>query len=163
MEPEETQDYVRDAMDLSQQEAEERNFVPSTISVPQKPWFWCDNRCSETTLSFRQFASVVVEDGEEFYKTNLCQQCNNKHLGGRRKGEKPLTKWQWNEFVEKKAHRGRLWRMFGEDQYIREMWEYVAEKEQELKGCERRPKKKDKQEYKASGSMNRQPGSSWSK
>ena len=26
--------------------------------------------------------------------------------GGKR--DKPLTKWQWQEFAEKKAHRGRL-------------------------------------------------------
>ena len=32
-----TQDYVREAKDLSQEEAEEISFVPSAISVPQKP------------------------------------------------------------------------------------------------------------------------------
>ena len=47
VESEETQDYVREAMDLSHEEAEEISFVPSAISVPQKPLFRCDNRCSE--------------------------------------------------------------------------------------------------------------------
>ena len=46
VESEETQDFVREAMDLSQEEAEESSFVPSAISVPQQPLFRCDNRCS---------------------------------------------------------------------------------------------------------------------
>ena len=37
VEAEETQDHVREAMDLSQVEAEEISFVPSAISVPPKP------------------------------------------------------------------------------------------------------------------------------
>ena len=39
MESEETQDNVREAMVLIQEEAEEMSFVPSAISVPQKPLF----------------------------------------------------------------------------------------------------------------------------
>ena len=35
-----------------------------------------------------------------------------------------MTKWEWYEFVKKKAHRGRLWKMTGKEQYAREMWEY---------------------------------------
>ena len=42
------------------------------------------------------------------------------------KGDKPLTKWQWYAVVEKKAHRGMLWRMLGKDQYIRGMWEHFS-------------------------------------
>ena len=73
--------------------SEEISFVPSAISVPQKPLFRCDNRCSEKTLSFWQFASVVIiKEGEESYTTNFCQQCCNESLVAR--GEKPLTKWQ---------------------------------------------------------------------
>ena len=41
---EETQDYVREANDRDQEEAEEISFVPSAISVPQKPLFRCDNQ-----------------------------------------------------------------------------------------------------------------------
>ena len=115
----ETQDYVREAKDVDQEEAEEMSFVPSAISVPQKPSFRCDNQCSEKTLSFWQFASVVIKEGEESYTTNLCQQCYNKHL--EEKGEKSLTNLQWYEFVEKKAHRGSLWKMREKEQYIREM------------------------------------------
>ena len=33
--------------DSDQEEAEEISFVPSAISVPPKPKFRCDNRCSE--------------------------------------------------------------------------------------------------------------------
>ena len=55
MESEEKQDNATEAKDLDQEEAEEISFVPSAISVPQKPFFLCDNRCSEKTLSFWQF------------------------------------------------------------------------------------------------------------
>ena len=37
VESEETQDYVREAKDLNQEEAEEISSVPSAISVPAKP------------------------------------------------------------------------------------------------------------------------------
>ena len=47
VESEETQDYVREAKDLSQEEAEERSFVPGAISVAQKLLFRCDSQCSE--------------------------------------------------------------------------------------------------------------------
>ena len=49
MESEETQDYVREANDMDQEEGEEISFVPSAISVPQKALFRCDNQCSEKT------------------------------------------------------------------------------------------------------------------
>ena len=50
-----------------------------------------------------QFASVVIEEGEKSYTTNVCY---NKILVA--KGDKPLTKWQWYAVLEKKAHRGML-------------------------------------------------------
>ena len=46
-ESEETQDDVREAKGMDQEEDEEMTFVPSAISVPQKPLFCCDNQCSE--------------------------------------------------------------------------------------------------------------------
>ena len=95
-------------------EAEESSFVWSAISVPKKPLFRCDNLNSEKTLSFWQLASVVIKEGEESDTTNLCQQCYNEYLVAR--GDKPLTKWQWYEFVEKKAHRGGQWEMMGKEQ-----------------------------------------------
>ena len=45
VESEETQDHVKESLNLSQDEAEEIGFVPSAISIPQRPMFWCDNRC----------------------------------------------------------------------------------------------------------------------
>ena len=93
VESEETQDYVRESLALSREEAEERGPVPSAISIPQKPFLWYDNRPSEEALSFWQFSSVVTEEGEESYTTTLCQQCYNKNLMA--KGDAPLTKLQW--------------------------------------------------------------------
>ena len=122
-ESEETKDHVRDTLNVSRDEAEEISFVPSGISIPRRSMF-CDTRCSDNSLSFWQFASVVVEEGEESHTANSCQQCYNKNLMA--KGEAPLTKWQWYAVVEKKAHRGRLWRMLGKDQYLQGIWEYFS-------------------------------------
>ena len=44
VESEETQDYVRAAKDVDQEEAEELSFVPSAISVPQQLLFRCDTQ-----------------------------------------------------------------------------------------------------------------------
>ena len=51
-ESEETQDYVRESLTLSHDEAEEISFVPSSLSIPRGPMFWCDNRCSNKALRF---------------------------------------------------------------------------------------------------------------
>ena len=75
--------------------------------------FWCDNRCSDKTLIFWQFASVVVEDCKESCTANMCQQCYNESFAA--EGLAPLKNWQWKAVVEKKAPRGRLWRMLGKD------------------------------------------------
>ena len=93
--------------------------------------FWCDNRCSDEALRFWQFASIVVDDGVEVRTANLCQQCYNERLTAQ--GLAPLKSWQWKAVVEKKAHRGRLWRMPGKDQYIQGMWEYFSIKERKRK------------------------------
>ena len=54
---------VKEAKSMGYEEEEERTFVPSAVSVPLKPLFRCDNQCSEKTLSYRQLASVVVDEG----------------------------------------------------------------------------------------------------
>ena len=90
MESEETQDYVREAKSAEQEEVEERIFVPSAVSVPQKMMFRCDKQCSEKPLSYWQLASVVINEGEESYTTNLCQKCFNNSL--KAKGEKTTDK-----------------------------------------------------------------------
>ena len=54
--------------------------------------------------------------------------------------------------------------MMGKEQYVREMWGiFLPRKNKSKKGFEKRPKKKGKQEYRVSGSWNRQPESTWSK
>ena len=78
------------------------------LSVPAKPLLLCDNHC-EKILSFWQLASVVLNEDDEAYTTNLCQLCFNTHLQA--KGEEPLTNVKWRQDVEKKAYRGRMWKM----------------------------------------------------
>ena len=109
---------MRESLNLSRDEAEEISFVPSAISIPQRPMFWCDNRCSDTAHRFWQFASSVVEDGKESKTANVCQQCYNESLTA--KGLGLLKNWQWKAVVEKKAHRGRLWRMLEKRPYFQE-------------------------------------------
>ena len=97
VESEETQDHVIKAKDTDHEESEEVSFVPSAISVPQKPLFRGDTQCSGRSLSSWKFASVVIKEGDGSYTTNLCQQCYNKNLVARENN--PLTKWQLYEFV----------------------------------------------------------------
>ena len=79
VESEETQDHVKDGKSTKKEE-EERTFVPSAVSGTLKPLFRCDRQCSEKTLSYWQLASVVVNEGDEAYTTNLCQMCFNQHV-----------------------------------------------------------------------------------
>ena len=100
MESEETQDFVEEGRSTEQEEEEKRTFLPSAVSVPLKPLFRCDRQCSEKTLSYGQLASVVVDEGDEAYTTNLCEMCFNKHLQA--KGEEPLANVKWRQVVEKR-------------------------------------------------------------
>ena len=119
-----TQDYVCEMLSISPQEAEEPAFVPSAISEPRGAFHFCDNRCSENAIRYWQFASVVVEEGGEARTVNLCQQCYNERRV--QQGELRLNSWQWRAVVEKKAHRGRIWRMMGHEQFTRGVWEYFT-------------------------------------
>ena len=122
VESEQTQDYVRKSLNLSREEAEEISFVPSALSIPRGPMFWCDIRCSDKALRFWQKASVVID--VESCMVTLCQQCHNERWTAQ--GQAPLKSWQWKAVVEKKAHRGRLWKMLGKYQLIQGMWEYCC-------------------------------------
>ena len=97
MESEETQDCMR-ANDLDHEESEELSFVPSAINVLQKPLFVVTIitvRRPSSSGSLRRWRSWRVRSH------------------ARPIHAKPLTKWQWHEFVEKKAHRGSQWKMMG--------------------------------------------------
>ena len=153
---------MREGKSTEYEEEEERTFVPSAISVPLKPLFRCDKQCSEKTLSCWQLASVVVNEGDEAYTTNLCQKCFNKHLQAG--GEVLLTNVQWREVVEKKAYRGRMWKLMGENHICVGCGNTSPVKE------DRRQRsfgswltKKSRQECKVSGSRNRQQKSTWNK
>ena len=131
VESEETQDYVTEAKSGEQEEEEERVFLPSAISVPLKPLFRCDNQCIEKSLGYWQLASVVVNEGDEANTTNLRRKCFNKHLQA--KGEKQLSNVQWRQVVEKKACRGRMWKMMEKEPYLRGMWEYFLQERSRVK------------------------------
>ena len=111
VESEEAQDYVREANGMDQEEAEEISFVPSAISVPQKPLCRCDNQCSEKTLSFWQLASVVMKKGEGIIHNQFMPAMIQQASGGKR--GQTVDKVAVDEFVEKKTHRGRFWKMMG--------------------------------------------------
>ena len=153
---------MREADDMNQEEAEEISFVPSAISVPQKPLLRCDKQCSEKSLSNWQLASVVINEGEESCTTNSCQKRFNKSLQA--KGEKPLTNVQWRQVVEKKkTYRGRIWRMMEKEPYACGMWEHFIQERNRVKRFRELAEVESRQENKVSGSWNRQPESSWSK
>ena len=113
------------------EEEKERTFTPSAVSVPLKPLFRCGKQRSEKKPSYWQLASVVLDEGGEAYTTNLRQKCSNKHLQA--KGEEPLSNVQWRQVVEKKAYRGRMWKMMGKEPCVRGMWEYFLQERSRVK------------------------------
>ena len=111
--------------------AKDEEFVPSAVTVPLKLLFRCDKQCSEKTLSCWQLVSVVADEGDEAKTTNLCQKCFNKLLQA--KGEEPLTNVQWRQVVEKKAYRGRMWKLMEKEPFLRGMWEYFLQERSRVK------------------------------
>ena len=73
--------------------------------------YFCDNRCSDKAVRYWQFASVVAEEGGEAHAVIWCQQCFNEQMV--KQGKPRLNSWQWRTVVEKKAHRGRMWKIRG--------------------------------------------------
>ena len=63
VETDETHDYVRETLAISQEDAEEVGFVPSALGEPREVTYWCDHRCSEKAIRHWQIASIVVEEG----------------------------------------------------------------------------------------------------
>ena len=122
VEPGETQDHVRETLAISQEEGDEIVCVPSALSELRGAHHWCDNRCSDKAQRYMQIASIVIENGGEARTVNLCQQCYNEKLV--QQGNQSLKSKAWREFVERKPHRGRLWKIFGSEPFLRGMWEY---------------------------------------
>ena len=78
-------------------------------------------------------ASLVLNEGDEAYTTNLCQKCFNKHLQA--KGEEPLTNVKWREVVVKRRRIvEECGKMIGKEPYLRGVWEHFS--------CERSKAKK---------------------
>ena len=67
---------------------------------------------------------MVIEEGGEAHTINLCMLCHNAKLV--QQGKQPLKLWEWKEVVEKKAHRGRIWKVMGTEQFLRGMWWYFT-------------------------------------
>ena len=83
-----------------------------------------DNRCSEKALRYMQIALMVKEEGGLARTTNLCQRCYNEKLV--QQGKQSLKSKEWKEVLVKMAHRGRLWKVFGSEQFLLGMWEYFT-------------------------------------
>ena len=49
------------------------------------------------------------------------------------KRRKTLTNVRWREVLEKKAYRGRIWRMMGKEPCVRGMWEYFLQERNRVK------------------------------
>ena len=67
------QNYVRETLAISQEEADKIGFVPSASSEPRGAIYWCDNRCSDKALRYMQIASMVIEEGGEAHTINFVQ------------------------------------------------------------------------------------------
>ena len=78
-----------------------------TIDAVIKPWGLCRlPQCGEART------------------INVCKLCYNANLV--EQGKRPLKPKEWKEVLEKEAHRGRLWKVFGSEQFLRGMWEYFT-------------------------------------
>ena len=127
VESEETQDYVCEMLTIGKRQRSlplcrvlsASRGEPFTSAI-----YFCDNRCSEKAIKYWQIASVVVEERGEGRAVNLCQQCCKERQV--QQGESRLNSWQWRAVVEKKTHRGRIWRIMGNEQLTRGMWEYFT-------------------------------------
>ena len=62
-------------------------------------------------------------------------------------GEQSLKSKEWREVVERKALRGRLWKIFGSHQSLREMWEYFTLEGQEQERFQRTIHGKSKRRF----------------
>ena len=95
---------MRESLNLSRDEAEEISFVSSAISIPQRPMFWCDNRCSAKALRFGQFASTVIDDGVQFVPAVLQRELDGtgpgavQELAVEGSGGKEGASWQTLEW-----------------------------------------------------------------
>ena len=87
----------------------ERSLVGETIYAVKKP---------SDTGRWRQLWLKKV--ASEARAINLCQQCYMEKLV--HQGKQPLKSKEWREVVERKAHRCRLWKIFGSEQFLRGMW-----------------------------------------
>ena len=66
--------------------------------------------------------SVVVEEGGEVRTVNVCQHCYNEQVV--QQGKPRLNSWQWRAVGKKTAHRGRVWKIMRNEQFVSGMWEY---------------------------------------
>ena len=65
---------------------------------------------------------MVIEEGGEARTSSLCKLCYSAKLV--QQGKQPLKSWEWMEVVEKKAHRGRPWNIFGSEPFLRGMLKF---------------------------------------
>ena len=84
------------------------------LCEPRGAIYFSDNHCNEKAVRCWQFALVVVEGGGEARTVIFCQLCYNERRV--QQGEQKLNLWQWRAVAEKKAHRGRIWRIMGKEQ-----------------------------------------------
>ena len=160
----ETQDFVRERLaheEINQEEADEMGFVPSAFSELRGAFYWCDNRCSDEALKCMQIASTVIEEGGEVHTINLCKRCYNEKLV--QQGKQLLKLMEWRGVVERKAHRGRLWKIFGIEHFLCGMTSFSFSKGQGQERYWRMPLRKNKKEYRVSGNKNLHSKKFWSK
>ena len=129
VESEETQDYVMERRSCgypSQEEVEEIGCVPSVVSEPLWALYLCDNECSEQGFKYFQLVAIVSEEGGAVRTVNLCKQCCNERRV--QQGKQPVKAAQWREMREHNAYRGKLWKVFGMEKFMRGMWDHFTAK-----------------------------------
>ena len=85
---------------------------------------WCDNRCSDKATRFWQIASMVVEEGGKKPAQSIC--VNSAAMKRCAAGQTATEIMAMERVVEKKAHRGKVWKVFGCERFLGGMSEYFT-------------------------------------
>ena len=158
--------FRRQEYGASKQEEDAGPSYRAAVSVSQLQAFAfaVTIRCSEKTLSYWQhgIGTWMNEGDMKSFTTNLCQKCFNMTLAGKRR--KATDKCEVEAGCGKEGVSGKNVENDGKRTIPAwDAWNILSKKEAEQRGFESWPEKKSTQEYKVSGSRNRQPENTWSK
>ena len=145
----------------SQEEVEVMGFVPSAENEPLCALHLCDNGCMEQGFKYFQIAAIVSEEGGAVHTFNVCTHCYKERRVKR--GEQPVKAAQWREMMEQEAHRDKLWKVFGTEQFMRGMGDALRRQKSMDQSSPGGSKERSRKACKVSDQWNRHSRKYWSR